>query len=390
MRGFHELAWLTIAGGFTFGMLLSLMAGSRRTLVEWLRLEPEQAGGLLSVLSLTLIPGSITAGLLVDLCGGKWIIALGSLLACISLLLLLSSTHQSYGRCLSAIIVAGLGASCLNVGSAVLMPRAFFDDNPVAATNLGFVFVGLGALVTPVVADLLLQIQRTGYRKTLAVFALACLVPLGLAVIAPGEPMPANGGGVHFEVFQRPSLWLAGGVFILYAPLEAWLSASALPYLRRIGFRETGAAVLLALTWLAFLGSRLVIAYWEQTESLDPDSTHLVMLLLALIATVALGNMAGASRHDSVTLWILLVGVCLGPIYSSLVGFLFLNFDPKVYGSAYGTVYAIGTAGGMLLTPLFRPSEQKVAPDKSVLWMLAGISLSLIGMILAAWVSRAE
>ena len=28
MRGFHELAWLTVAGGFTFGMLLSLMAGS--------------------------------------------------------------------------------------------------------------------------------------------------------------------------------------------------------------------------------------------------------------------------------------------------------------------------------------------------------------------------
>lgn len=390
MRGFHELAWLTLAGGFVFGMLLSLMAGSRRTLVEWLRLDPEQAGGLLSVLSLTLIPGCIAAGLLVDICGGKWIIALGSLLSSLSLLLLLSSTSQTYGRCLAAMVVAGAGASCLNVGSAVLMPRAFFDDNPVAATNFGFVFVGLGALVTPVVGDLLLQIQRTGYRQTLMVFALACLFPFILALAAPGEPMPTDGGNVHWGVFQRPSLWLAGAVFILYAPLEAWLSASALPYLRRIGFGESGAAVLLVSTWLAFLGGRLVVAYWQQTESLDPDSSHLVMLLLALIATVALGNMAGAARHDSVTFWMLLLGVCLGPIYSSLVGFLFLNFDPRSYGCAYGTVYAMGTAGGMLLTPLFRPREQKASPDKPVLWMLAGISLSLIGMILAAWVSRGE
>ena len=50
--------------------------------------------------------------------------------------------------------------------------------------------------------------------------------------------------------------------------------------------------------------------------------------------------------------------------------------------------YAVGTAGGLLLTPLFRPAEQKPSPDKSVLWMLAGISLSLIGVILAAWVTR--
>lgn len=388
MRGFHELAWLTIAGGMAFGMLLSLMAGSRRTLEDWLRLPADQAGGLVSVLTLMLIPGSIGAGLMVDLVGGKWIIALGSVLAALSLVLLLLCTSQTYSRCLWAMVVAGLAASCLNVGTVVLMPRAFFDDNPVAATNLGFVFVGLGALLTPVVGDLLLQIQRTGYRQTLGVFAAASLMPLVLAIATPGDSMPVDGGGLHLEVFQRPSLWLAGAVFVLYAPLEAWLSAGALPYLRRVGFGEGRAAALLAAAWLVFLGSRLAVAYGQQTGTLDPDSSHFLILLLALIATVVLGNMAGANRQDSVALWMLLIGACLGPIYSSLVGFLFLHFDPKVYGSTYGMVYAVGTAGGLLLTPLFRPSPQKTTSDKSVFWMLAGISLSLIGVILAAWVTR--
>src|SRR4051794_6436878 len=100
MRGFNDLAWLTIAGGMAFGVLLSLMAGSRRTLVEWLRLPPEQAGGLISVLPLTLIPGSILSGVLVDAVGGKWIVPLGSILAALSLVLLLLSTSHTYGRCL--------------------------------------------------------------------------------------------------------------------------------------------------------------------------------------------------------------------------------------------------------------------------------------------------
>jgi fucose permease len=387
MRGFHELAWLTIAGGAAFGMLLTLMAGSRRTLEQWLRLPSEQAGGLISVFTLVLVPASIVAGLLADVVGGKWTIALGSVLASGSLVLLLSCTAETFRRCLTAMVVAGVGAACLNVGSAVLMPRAFFDDHPVAATNLGFVFVGLGALVTPVIGDLLLQVQRTGHRRTLTFFALVSAVPLIVALASPGEPALAD-SGLAFGVFRRPSLWLAGVVFMLYAPLEAWLSASAMPYLKRAGFGEGKAAVLLAVTWMAFLGSRLALAYMQNTEALDPDSTHFVILLVALIATVALGNMAGAVRHDSVIFWMLLVGACLGPIYSSLVGFLFLHFDPKVYGSAYGMVYAIGTAGGLFLTPLFRAREQKPAPDKSVFWMLAGISLSLIGAILAAWVAR--
>lgn len=385
MRGFQDLAWITIAGALTFGMLLSLLAHSRRTLAQWLGLSSEVASGLSSILTLTLIPSSLVAGLLSDYWGGKWTVALGSFLATLALVLLMLADGQRFRRSVVAVVLVGMGAACLNVGSVVLMPRSFFDDNPVAATNLGFVFMGLGALVTPVLGDLLLQIQRTGFRRTLGVFAVLAVIPL---LLAAGGPADSGGGELHFDLFSRRSLWLAGAVFVLYAPLEAWLSTSALPYLRRVGFTDGKAGLLLALTWIAFLGSRFAIAYGQQTEALDPDSSHMIILLLALIATVALGNLAGASRHDGIVFWMLLIGICLGPIFSSLVGFLFLHFDARSYGTVYGTVYAVGTAGGLFLTPLFRPSMQKVSPDRPVFWLLATVSLSLIGVILAAWVTR--
>jgi nitrate/nitrite transporter NarK len=237
-----------------------------------------------------------------------------------------------------------------------------------------------------VIADLLLQLQRTGFKRTLGVFALACLSPVLIAVFTPLDTA-ATAGDFHVSVLAKPSLWLIGAVFMLYAPLEGWLSSAA-PYLKRSGFTERGAAVLLAITWMVFLTARFAIAYWQQAEVLNPDSDHILMLILALIATVALGNLAGSHRVDSISFWVLLLGVALGPIFSSLVGFLLLYFQPHEHGTAYGTMFAIGTAGSLLLGPLITPRAGKPDADRFVFRLLALVSLGLIAVILAAWVTR--
>jgi MFS family permease len=385
MTGFDLLAWTTAAGGFTFGMLLSLMGSSRKTLKEWLGFSDQQAAGLLSALTLALIPFTLLGGLLVDAWGAKPVLCLGSILASLALVVLVSNSSRSYARTVWAVVIAGAGAGFLNCGTAMLMSRAFFD-NPLASTNLGFIFVGLGALITPVVADLLLQFQRVGYRRTLSVFALLCLVPLVLAVSAGAEPTITSTSIVHLTVFTKPSVWLAGVVFVLYGALEGWLSSSAPGYLHRANVGRSKAGLLLAITWLVFLGARFVVAAWMQTGVFDADSGHLMMLVMAVIATVALGNLAGAERHDAVVVWFLLIGAALGPIFPTLVGFLFLYNDPQEYGTAYGLMFAVGTVGSLVVAPLY--SAHKTAQtDKTVLRLLAAISLGMIGVILAAWVA---
>jgi fucose permease len=289
--------------------------------------------------------------------------------------------------CAWAMGLAGAGAALLNCGTTVLMPRVFFDSNPVASANLGFLFVGLGALVTPVVANLLLQLQpTTGFQRALGLFALACLSPVLIAIFSPSE-ITATPSALHLDVLARPSLWLTGIVFVLYTPLEGWLSAAAPTYLKRTGFTERAAAMALTVTWLAFLSGRFVLAYWQQAEVLSADSSHMVVLVLALIAAVALGNLVGTHKKDAIAFWFFLVGLALGPIFSSLVGFLLMSFDPQEHGMAYGTMFAIGTAGSLLLGPLVNPSEKPEA-DRKVLWLLAGTSLALIAVMLAAWVTR--
>jgi Na+/melibiose symporter-like transporter len=124
MTGFHDQAPITIAGAFTFGMLLSLFSSARRALVDWLKLSEEQTRGLLSVLVLALVPASIAAGVLTDVWGAKQVLCLGSIVAALSLVVLLSTGNARVT--VWAMVLAAVGAALLNCGSTVLMPHAFF------------------------------------------------------------------------------------------------------------------------------------------------------------------------------------------------------------------------------------------------------------------------
>src|SRR5207302_5930133 len=117
-------------------------------------------------------------------------------------------------------VLARLGSACLSVASIVRMRVAFFPDSPTASLTLGIAFFALGALVTPVLVDVLSGAGN--FSRAAIVLALVCLLPALFAAVT---------GGQHFEVkhnsAESPALassqavWLAGLVFFFYAPLEA-------------------------------------------------------------------------------------------------------------------------------------------------------------------------
>lgn len=375
MTGFATWTWVTIAGALSFGVLLALAGSIKAALARRLGIDEKQAGGLLAWFNVGLIPMMLIGGLLVDSWGAREVLILGSALAAVGLFSISLSTSVRHALC--AVLLTGVGAGCVGNSATVLMPRALFENSPAASLNLGYIFFGLGALLTPVAVELMLRVSSL--RRTLGAVSICLLVPALLTVIAPGDlPAVSEGRG---PVWTSPMVWLAAVLFMLYGPLEAWLGTSASRYLEDLGYSPRRALLLMGIVWLVFLGSRLCVALLQQRELLAPHSDSWLIWMLALLASVALGNLAGTHSKGNAAVALLLTGSFLGPLFPTLAGFVLKSVDAAQQGTAFGAMYATGAAAGLALAPLFAPTRPVAL--RVPLYLLIGIALALVGTGLA-------
>jgi fucose permease len=386
MAGFTSLTALTIAAAVAFGLVLTLLGSIKLALAKRLAISEAQVGGLLSALNLALIPMMLLSGFLIDSWGPRHVLIAGSVLTAVGLFSL--TYRPTYTWALLCILVVGLGGACLSTGSMVLMPEAFFPrahgevaNRESAALNLGNVFFGLGCLIMPALADLLLRTVQ--FRWTLGLLALLCLMPAVLALFAGPIPAPRPAGDLG-TVLTNPLVWLAGLVFFLYGPVEFAMGTWATTYLTNQGFRETRAAWLLSSFWLCFFAARLVLAYVEANDLLPRRNEAWVILVMALLSAVALGHLAGAATRPSAAVGLLVLGAFLGPIFPTLVGVVFA--DPRLrdhQGTAYGLVFAVGSVGSLIMAPIIGASARRTSVQYSFrILMLLALMLGAAALIL--------
>jgi fucose permease len=355
MGGLNTVTAATIAGAFVFGMIVALLGSIKLALAKRFQIDEARVGGLLSALNLTLIPTMFLSGFLLDHWGVKPVMMLGSVLTALAFLGFL--VGSSFRGALLCVAVLGLGGACVMTSSVVLMAKAFFGpEQQSASQNMGSVFYGLGALVIPTLADLLLRTVR--FRTTMVILAVLALVPAAITLLPSGDDFTLRAeqadlvNVINLKLSASPALWLAGLLLFLYVPVEFAIATWATTYLTDLGYRESRAAWLLSGFWLTFLASRLGTAYLQLQGVLPPWTDAGVILLASVGAAVALGNLAGASSRGNAGLGLLLLGVALGPIMPTLVGIVFREFPVEKHGTAYGAVFAIGSTGSLILAPI--------------------------------------
>jgi fucose permease len=379
MTGFQSVTAVTISGAFVFGMLLVLLESLRTILGKRLNLSEVRVDWLVAALNLALIPMMPLSGILCDEVGVKSVVLVGSLITGAAVFALAVSGTGL--RTLGAILLVGVGGACLSTGSSVLMSKAFFPDNEPASQNLGNVFFGLGALVTPALVAALFR--RLDYQRAVGSVALLGLLPAFIATFTGQSEFATPGGSVDLAALLRnPILWLAGFVLLLYAPLEGSLGTWATQYLIDRGFRARAAVWLLSGFWMMFLAARLGTAVLLEQGALP--KTHMVAWLnvvLALAAAVFLGNMAGARTRLSGAIGLLLVGAFFGPIFPTLVGMLFTHF-PHARGTAFGVMFAIGAVGNLVFPPLIGIHARRTTVRHAmVIPMVLALLLALVTLV---------
>jgi fucose permease len=372
---------VTSTAAFLAGLVLALFGTLRPRLAGRKTIGEGRVGWLLAAVHLALIPGALTAGLLVDQYGPRPILLSSSLLLAVALFTL--ALRADFASNVAASAGAGLGAAGVATAAVVLMPYAlgFRPRELTASINLGFVFVALGTLVAPALADLLLR--ATDLRGALGFVSLLALVPGLAAAIAGkfGEAMPA----VELaSLTAEPRFWMLGLAFLLYAPLEFAVATWGATYLiTDQGYSERRAAGFVWLFWLAFLASRLLLTAGLHLGILRETWAPLLVFLLALVASMALGNLAGGARARAAASALVMLGAALGPIFPTLTALTLVHF-PETRGTAFGAMYAVGSLGSLLLMPLLAilVREQRVVRG---LRLLAPLSLILVVVALAIW-----
>src|SRR5262245_48030089 len=365
-----------ISGAFTFGVMIQMLSSIKPQLARRLGVHEDRIDNLWAMMSLLLPPLMALGGLLVDVWDLRWVLLLGSVSVGFSLFGLAATSAVGVARL--CFLGAALGGAWVSVATVVLMPQAFFGQAEVGASqNMGHVFFALGALVAPALVDVLLR--TCGFGRTLTVLGIMMLVPAALVGLVPARALDAPSKfSDALMLLADPMIWIAASVFFLYAPIEGCLHTWGMTYLRNMGHTEKSAPRLIAGFWSMFLAGRLVMAWLQHMRLWDPSQGDpWAIVLLAVLATVMLGNLAGTVSRGAATTGLLMLGFWLGPIFPTLIGVLFVRHG-DLPGTAFGIVFAAGSLGSLLLAPLIGARMNRTSAQTALrIPLVLGLLLSL-------------
>jgi fucose permease len=384
MTGSFLLLASTIGSAFLIGFIPALLGRLRPALAQGLGVAEAKVDQLKTIYLLSLIPFMGVAGIAVDRWGAKEVLFTGNLLAVVGIASLgLKPSMRSPSW---VVLVLGAAASCLTCAGLTLMPKAFWGEAERAASlNLGFLAIGVGALVIPVLCDFFLK--RIGFPRCMLLLAFLTFIPAACTVFTGQAEFPETRGAADSsELLTNLVLWIAALGMLSYFPLEASLHTWVKSYLANLNYDESSVSRWHALFWLVFLAARLGAGLY-----LDPRYEAWLIFALVLVSAITLGNLAGAFGRTSA--WqLLLIGVTLGSILPTFLGLVLRGSNnpesvwqlDKAQGTVLGILFSLGTLSSLVMRPVLTRLARSHSVQVAIRVPLAlALALAVTCLILA-------
>jgi fucose permease len=331
-----------IVGLPVMGLIYALLGVLKLPLAERLKLDEERVGRLVAGFGMMVGPTILACGFLTDALGRKAVFLGGS--AAVALALLLLARGNTFRAVLVAVLLLGAGWSgTINVAN-VLQQLSAGTTHRTEWINFYDCIFGFGAFVTPFVVGLFLK--RLGYGRGVSVLFGVSLVPLVMGVFAP-----MGGGGAMVvthglsELFSSRLFWVAGFAFLFYVPLESSVAGWATTLVVKQGpGGERAAAVALSGFWLAFMGSRLVVAL------VGLHGRELGFIFALSLACVAIAAVLCTLRSRvPMAAAVVACGAVCGPIFPTLIAVFLKPVPLDLMGRAVGFFFAFASTGWTLV-----------------------------------------
>ena len=320
-------------------------------LMPALNIDAGQVGSLTMALFLTACIVQFIIGPLVDKFGHKPIAIFGFVVTSGSLFLLAFAPNFSVA--MLACVLLGIGAMNLNTFGNTLIPVVLFKgQDPARASNLGNAFFGLGYVLTPLLYTFFRTTLKLSYSTSLSIIAALVIVFL---IFALTTSFPRISTGYKFsmavKLLGKAAVLVAALALFCYMSLEITMATWVKPLMIELlgGNEVAGAAakagLVLALFGVAMMVGRFLASTMKNLTAMGAK----VISVTALVSVIAIVGMIVTKSPALAIAAILLTGLAFAPIFPTIVGVTFAKFEPALYGSIFGIIFAIGLLGAMFV-----------------------------------------
>jgi fucose permease len=342
-------------------------------------LRIDNIGNLTFALFLTSCIVQLVIGPLVDRFGYRPVAIAGFLVAAVSMILLAVAT--SYAMALLACILLGVGAMCMNTVGNTLIPVVLFGGkDPARASNFGNAFFGLGLVVTP------LLFFVVNYKAGLFVLA---VVFVAFLLVAFGTKFPQAASGYKFsmavKLLGNPAVLVAALALFCYISLEASMNTWSKPYMTELlGGDQNPTAVSSASLVLSLFGVAMMVGRFLTSMIKNLTSIGVKLIAgMAAVAAVAILILILTKSPALAVVAVILTGLAFAPIFPTIVGVTFAKFNPSLYGSIFGIIFAIGLLGGTFVPQIVGNLSRGATIQQSLQIVLAmAVALFVVSWLL--------
>lgn len=364
---------------FSLGISFIILGAISEELKKDLGISNAEIGNLAFALFLTSTIVQVLIGPMVDKFGHKPLAIVGFLVASLSMFIIASAS--SFGMAFIACILLGIGAMCLNTVGNTLIPVVLFaGKDPARASNFGNAFFGLGYVVTPLVFSLSATLAL-GYKS--GVYILAGLLLIFL-VVALGTVFPQVSTGFEFsmafKLLGKPAVVVAALALFCYTSLEISMATWSKPYMTEVfgGVQNPGAVARAGLI-LSIFGAAMMVGRFltSAIKNLTSMGTKLIAAM-AFVAFLAVLTMILAHNATLSIVAVILTGLVFAPIFPTIIGVTFANFEPGLYGSIFGIIFAVGLLGATFVPQIIGSLSVGATVQQSLLIVLAMTAILLV------------
>ncbi|MGQ9672778.1 MAG: MFS transporter [Candidatus Aminicenantales bacterium] len=341
-------AVVAIMAVFSLAICFIILGAISVELMASLKIDEGQFGSLVMGLFLTSCIVQVIIGPLVDKLGYKPVATLGFVVTSGSMFLL--AFAPTFSLALLACILLGVGAMSLNTVGNTLIPVVLFGGkDPARASNLGNAFFGLGYVLTPLLFVLFLKSLHLSYPAAVSIVGGLLIVFL---LFALGTSFPAASTGYQFsmaiKLLGKAAVLVAALALFCYISLEITMATWVKPLMTEL-FGGSGnpnavsnAGLILSFFGVAMMLGRFLASAMKNLTAMGAK----VISLMSLVSVLAIVLMILTKSPALAIIAILLTGLVFAPIFPTIVGVTFAKFEPSLYGSIFGIIFAVGLLGG--------------------------------------------